>query len=736
MKTTTYSSFALFVGLALGTAAAQAGINPEWQLHRPGMTGIPGDYVQAIYVDPEDQPYIAAYIPFWEEGGLGHFDGERWTTVNNVDSPILGSPRFNEILRGPNGMIWIASDRGLLRYDPVIGPSSLVKFDRTNTPMPGDQIRDIDFAPDGTLWIAIFNAGGLPGGGLVRFNPATSQWTVWTTANGITWGGDWPGWDEVDHVAVVPDAAGPGYTIWFGSPNSLGMGTWRDGAFTWLGNPQDLPASRYPLKFMTVDPVDDDGNVWLLTSQGLARRARDGTYTPISYPAGVNSQLQKFQPLRNGRAIIATFYADVFLYNGASWQFLGNWGGGTHTYALAEDSQGRIWAGGIGGAARWDGSAWQRYRLTNTGMLSYFVDTISLAPDGRVFINGNGGPGVGGFNIFDGVHWTGVNNHNYGLGPAFGFPTDDVASLFYRANGHLLLAPRSQGAADWDGTSYTQLIPLGTSISVMTEDGLGRVWAGGDNGGLFHEDEFGQILQTPFGRVLSIEKDPAAPGFVWVCNLDAITRTDGSTYETWPRSLLGIGANTLEQQLQGASLAPDGTLWIASGSGLFHLNPSDSTFSRFTTANSGLPSNGVYRVKVAPDGAVWVYSEDDVPPYTAGLSHFDGTTWTTFNTANSPLRGPGITCLETRSTPDGYELWVGMATQGVAVLSVRVAPRCSADFDNDGDTGTDADIEAFFACLAGHCCSTCATSDFDGDGDSGTDADIEAFFRVLAGEDC
>ncbi len=66
-----------------------------------------------------------------------------------------------------------------------------------------------------------------------------------------------------------------------------------------------------------------------------------------------------------------------------------------------------------------------------------------------------------------------------------------------------------------------------------------------------------------------------------------------------------------------------------------------------------------------------------------------------------------------------------------------VAPPCgSADFNGDGDIGTDADIEAFFACLAGICCETCGTADFNGDGDIGTDADIEAFFRVLAGGAC
>jgi hypothetical protein len=62
----------------------------------------------------------------------------------------------------------------------------------------------------------------------------------------------------------------------------------------------------------------------------------------------------------------------------------------------------------------------------------------------------------------------------------------------------------------------------------------------------------------------------------------------------------------------------------------------------------------------------------------------------------------------------------------------------SADFDCDGDSATDADIEAFFRCIAGNCpAAPCtSTADFNLDGDAGTDADIEAFFRVLAGGSC
>jgi autotransporter-associated beta strand protein len=75
----------------------------------------------------------------------------------------------------------------------------------------------------------------------------------------------------------------------------------------------------------------------------------------------------------------------------------------------------------------------------------------------------------------------------------------------------------------------------------------------------------------------------------------------------------------------------------------------------------------------------------------------------------------------------------------VVLYGVDYTPKCgSADFNCDGDVGTDLDIEAFFACLAGSCPPPPCTgsADFNADGDVGTDADIEAFFRVLAGGSC
>ena len=80
----------------------------------------------------------------------------------------------------------------------------------------------------------------------------------------------------------------------------------------------------------------------------------------------------------------------------------------------------------------------------------------------------------------------------------------------------------------------------------------------------------------------------------------------------------------------------------------------------------------------------------------------------------------------------------GAGTVETFSLTSRPVVSCSQDFDGDGDIGTDADIEAFFACLSGQCCPGCPDlgADYNGDGDIGTDADIESFFRVLSGGPC
>jgi hypothetical protein len=113
------------------------------------------------------------------------------------------------------------------------------------------------------------------------------------------------------------------------------------------------------------------------------------------------------------------------------------------------------------------------------------------------------------------------------------------------------------------------------------------------------------------------------------------------------------------------------------------------------------------------------------------LGWFEGTTL-----LHEELRvGPWSETLTIPITSVGDIQAVKFESSGAAVT---LLPCGSADFNCDGDVGTDADIAAFFSCLAGTCpplpCTS--TADFNGDGDLGTDADIEAFFRVLGGGTC
>jgi glucose/arabinose dehydrogenase len=103
------------------------------------------------------------------------------------------------------------------------------------------------------------------------------------------------------------------------------------------------------------------------------------------------------------------------------------------------------------------------------------------------------------------------------------------------------------------------------------------------------------------------------------------------------------------------------------------------------------------------------------------------------------VTGSGTATLSlTNLRPDEAGLYSCVVSNACRSLPSGSAPVSvnSADFDNNGDAGTDADIEAFFACLAGNCCAACGSADFNGDGDVGTDADIESFFRVLGGGPC
>ena len=323
-----YVSFGVLLFLSIPGFAPGGGI--EWRYYRPSNTGILGDVVLSICVDDEDRPWVSAYTEFWEAGGMSRMNPDgTWQVVSSDDlRPPDGivSPRFYEIVKATNGVLWVASEYGLFRYDPAIGSDSLTRYDMGNSPMTSNRVTDIDVAPDGTVWFGQE--------GLFKFDPLANTWQVWTLANGLPWAQEYPTSPYVDRVAIVP--ASGGYSVWFGG-NAIGVATYSNGQFFWYGIPSSAPPGSGPVTptgFIGRDPVDNLGNIWLRTNYGMGRRAPDGSFTVTGFPAGLgDNDISAVYAFRNGRVALGTYTSQIHIWD-SGWASLGNWAG-SHTYALA-----------------------------------------------------------------------------------------------------------------------------------------------------------------------------------------------------------------------------------------------------------------------------------------------------------------------------------------------------------------------------------------------------------------
>jgi hypothetical protein len=268
--------------------------------------------------------------------------------------------------------------------------------------------------------------------------------------------------------------------------------------------------------------------------------------------------------------------------------------------------------------------------------------------------------------------------------------------------GLLLLTPAAAAqqvySSDFDGAPAPEVAP-GVALLTGVQGYAGLGYPGNQFAGSF--------LRSPTGNTVTIT----------LTNLPPHTSLDITFLFAAIDSLDGTGnypeGDFLNVKLDGVSFFRESFANATAQQDQSYIPPAGAQLAR--RVDLGFTGPGSYYTDSAYD-----FSQD---PRFHNIPHASSTAIITLQ-----MEGPGIQPLDDES-------W--------AMDNLRVtahgAPICgTADFDGDTDTGTDADIEAFFACLAGNCCPACwyGGADFDGDGDTGTDADIEAFFRVLAGGPC
>jgi streptogramin lyase len=390
------------------------------------------------------------------------------------------------------------------------------------------------------------------------------------------------------------------------------------------------------------------------------------------------SDIWVFKAFGNHQALITGLNSEVFQFNGTSWQSKGIWRDGAYTYALEIDADGNIWVSGTEGTAKRDVATgqWQRHRITNSSQIDYFIEDLTIDNEGNVWITGNGGPGVGGFQKFNGTTWTGYNEYTYGLGYPFPFPTDNTEAICYRpSNGTIVINPMFNFLHSWNGSSYSSLNYNNSRSRGLTEDSQGRLWSLGEYSSVSYYNDASQTWSSVsfLGIGAGIRKDPTRPGTIWACSSYEVLRTDGNynfskTVDDFPE---------LDPQSDGLTTvipAADGISWVGSNKGLFKLDASNNTYQFFSPSNSTIPGENITPLAYSPDGILWFTNIFSIDTTRIGLCWFDGTQFGVFPVEAGGLPHAQIPDMEVKEVQDGYELWMSCLSRGIAVLRIITTP--------------------------------------------------------------
>lgn len=582
-----------------------------------------------VTVSPPTGQTTPALAPTPMPAGLGVRQG-LWQTFGAIDG--LPSDVVHAITQDRDGNIWLATDRGLVKYDG----ERFHTYDERHG-LPTASVLSLLEDREGDLWI------GMGQGGVCRFDGR--HFTTFTTRDGL-----------VDNRVrtILQDQEG-GY--WFGT--GAGVSRYDGHHFT-----------NYTTRAGLVDNdisdllQVDDGSVWIST----------GRLTGLSGGGGVSRfDGQTFSNLTVADGLPHARVLDLFSHAGQMW-FATSAGparmlpDGTietigpdalqaqEIYSIVADDHENLWftTGSVFGAGhgvvRFDGTGFRRFTsgdgLGGDRVLCSFVDR-----EGFIWF----GTRDGGVSRYDGTRMTIFTTED-------GLPHNDVRKLMVDVDGSVWAAT-SGGVARFNGRRFAP--------TLTTDDGLhtneirqtfraddGSLWLAtggfsltGTGQGLVHIDSTGlRVLNRDNGLGSDFVTDlaQAENGTMWLATADGLIRlsaTDTVTFSTQdglPQNRLssvlldgqdvwitGRGITRFSEGVFTTYTVADGlpaeywmpairddsgTRWFGGDGSLSRLDGDD--FRHYTPAD-GLPSSDVMALATDPDNNLWLAT-------TTGVSRFDG----------------------------------------------------------------------------------------------------------------
>ncbi|MFG6459124.1 diguanylate cyclase [Roseateles sp. BYS96W] len=523
--------------LACGPAQAVPGAGPLEVQFR--SVAVPQNSVPAIAQDREGLMWVAT------SKGLMRYDGYRLRPIELAGD--AGAPRglgwVRALAPSAGGRMWIGTEYlGLVAYDP-----GLDRAERQAVDAPQSPIRAVAEGRDGAVWV------GTIGRGLYRYDPASRQ----VTPQALTVQGE----AETRVLALLAAA---------------------------------------------------DGAVWAGHWRGLARRVGEA-WQPLVLPGlPGGAPVLALAEARDGRVWLGTQDGHLGVVEQGRVRWVQTLGLPIH--ALADAGDGRLWVG------------------TKNGV--FWIDETSGAIDARLRQDPRRAMGLAGNDIssllrdHSGAMWV----SGYGLGlqrhlshpalavrgpdanPASPLAEADVRAVLALKNGEVLAPTQTGHVVRLDGRPGHDLATLGewprerhSAVEIMAQAGDGSLWMAAA-GRLEHRAADGHLLRDwPLDGGRAQQLLVRADGSVWLGMQEGLYRLAGPGATALAR-VHAQGDEKLHGGIYVLREAPDGRLWVGGQPGLLREREAGGGSLEPVPQAPGeaLGSPAVMALLWARDGTLWV----------------------------------------------------------------------------------------------------------------------------------